>query len=266
MSALKRIEHNHTDWNPSTIETHEEHDRYMNKSLATNLISIAFIVCGVYSPIHGELILTVGLFATSGALTNWLAIHMLFEKVPLLYGSGVIPNRFEEFKTAIHTLIMKQFFTHENVAGFFEAQTEEIATSFNPDPVIEVIDYDRIFDGFLEAVVQSQFGSMLGFIGGISALEPLKEPFEKQMRNEVREMLGSPSFLKAIEQGMAEENVAEEIIKKVESIVSKRMDELTPDLVKQIIQDMIREHLGWLVVWGGVFGGIIGLIANFVRA
>jgi uncharacterized membrane protein YheB (UPF0754 family) len=185
---------------------------------------------------------------------------MLFEKVPLLYGSGVIPNRFEEFKAAIHNLIMGQFFTMENVAGFFEAQTEEIARAFNPEPVVEVINYDRIFDGFLEAVVQSQFGSMLGFIGGVSALEPLKKPFEVQMRKEVREILGSPDFLTAIEQGMGEENVTEEIIEKVDSIVTKRLDELTPELVKQIVQDMIREHLGWLVVWGGVFGGLIGLI------
>ena len=238
----------------------------MNKSLATNLISIACIVAGVFSPIHGELILTVGLFATSGAITNWLAIHMLFEKVPLLYGSGVIPNRFEEFKIAIHTLIMKQFFTRENVAGFFEAQTEDIVTSFNPDPVIEMVDYDRIFDGFVEAVVQSQFGSKLGFIGGVAALEPLKEPLEIQMRREVRGILESPNFLKAIEQGMGEESVAEEIIEKVDNIVTKRLDELTPDLVKQIIQDMIREHLGWLVVWGGIFGGLIGLITSFARA
>jgi uncharacterized membrane protein YheB (UPF0754 family) len=237
----------------------------MNKSLGTNLISIALIIAGFYSPVYSETILTVGLFATSGAITNWLAVHMLFEKVPLLYGSGVIPNRFEEFKTAIRSLIMNQFFTSENVAGFFEAQTEDIAGSFNPDPVIEVIDYDRIFNGFLEAVVQSQFGSMLGFIGGISALEPLKDPFEVQMRKEVREILGSPDFLKAIEQGMGEENVTEEIIEKVDRIVTKRLDELTPELVKQIVQDMIREHLGWLVVWGGVFGGLIGLIAGLAR-
>ncbi|MEE2753827.1 MAG: DUF445 domain-containing protein, partial [Candidatus Latescibacterota bacterium] len=107
----------------------------MKKSLATNLLSVACIAAGFFSPVHNVLILTVGLFATSGAITNWLAVHMLFEKVPLLYGSGVIPNRFEEFKAAIHNLIMGQFFTMENVAGFFEAQTEEIARAFNPEPV-----------------------------------------------------------------------------------------------------------------------------------
>lgn len=238
----------------------------MNKSLATNLISVACIIAGLYSPVYRDIILTVGLFATSGAITNWLAVHMLFEKVPLLYGSGVIPNRFEEFKAAIRSLIMEQFFTQENVESFFEAQTEDIARSFDPDPVVEIIDYDRIFDGFLEAVVQSKFGSMLGFIGGVSALEPLKEPFEFQMRREVRGILDSPGFIQAVEQGMGEESVTDEIIEKVDRIVIKRLEELTPDLVKKIVQDMIREHLGWLVVWGGVFGGLIGLATALARS
>ena len=38
---------------------------------------------------------------------------MLFEKVPGLYGSGVVPSRFEEFKEGIAHLMMKQFFTEE---------------------------------------------------------------------------------------------------------------------------------------------------------
>ncbi len=238
----------------------------MNKSLATNLLAIGCIAAGYYSPIHGDTILTVGLFATSGAITNWLAVHMLFEKVPGLYGSGVIPDRFEEFKSVIHALIMNQFFNARNVESFFEAQTEDIALAFNPDPVIEAIDYDRIFDGFLEAVLNSQFGAMLGFVGGVGALEPLKAPFEAQMQKEVRAILDSPGFIQAVEDGMGRESVTAEIIQKVELIVTRRLDELSPQMIKEIVQEMIREHLGWLVVWGGVFGGLIGLITQIVRA
>lgn len=238
----------------------------MNKSLTTNLLAVACIGVGLVSPIYGSVIITVGLFATSGAITNWLAVHMLFEKVPGLYGSGVIPARFEEFKSGIHTLIMQQFFNPGNVQAFFEAQAEDIAKQFNPDPVIESVDYDQIFDSFLEAVMTSQFGAMLGFIGGVKALEPLKDPFETQMRKEVRALLESPRFIEAIEEGMGEENVTEEIISKVEHIVVRRLNELTPETVKQIVQNMIREHLGWLVVWGGIFGGLIGLATAILRS
>jgi len=71
----------------------------MNKSFITNSIAIILIVVGHF--MASSLIFTIGLFAFSGAITNWLAIHMLFEKVPGLYGSGVIPARFEDFKNAI---------------------------------------------------------------------------------------------------------------------------------------------------------------------
>lgn len=236
----------------------------MNKSLATNLIAVAVIAVGLVSPIYADHILTIGLFATSGASTNWLAIHMLFEKVPLLYGSGVIPSRFEEFKTGIHILIMKEFFTAENVGNFFAAQTEDLKKSFNTEPVIEAIDYDRIFTRLVEAIVASPFGAMLGMVGGPSALQPLKDPFVEKVQDEIRLLLSSPKFFDAVQEGLGATNHTGEIIDKVEAIVVHRLNELTPQMVKTIIQDMIHKHLGWLVIWGGVFGGLIGLITSFL--
>ena len=50
---------------------------------------------------------------------------MLFEKVPLLCGSGVIPNRFEDFKAGIKTLIISEFFTREHIERFFAAMEME---------------------------------------------------------------------------------------------------------------------------------------------
>ena len=93
---------------------------FFNKSLVTNLVAILFAVTGYFLPApFSDPFLNIGLFAFSGALTNWLAIHMLFEKVPGFYGSGVIPARFEDFKEGIHRLIMKQVFTPYNVSLFF---------------------------------------------------------------------------------------------------------------------------------------------------
>ena len=56
----------------------------MNKSLITNFLALSLTVYGgFFSPIYSTEIFMAGLFALSGGLTNWLAIHMLFEKVPL---------------------------------------------------------------------------------------------------------------------------------------------------------------------------------------
>ena len=52
----------------------------LNKSFLTNLTAILIIVAGYLFPTAPDLIKPIGFFALSGAITNWLAIHMLFEK------------------------------------------------------------------------------------------------------------------------------------------------------------------------------------------
>jgi uncharacterized membrane protein YheB (UPF0754 family) len=236
----------------------------MNKSLVTNLLATLIVVVGVYSPVHSELILSVGLFALSGAVTNWLAVHMLFEKVPLLYGSGVIPSRFEEFKGGIRQLIMSQFFTQDNIERFIEAEEESAQGVLDLEPILNAVDYDRIFQALIDAIMGSSFGSMLQMVGGVEALEPLREPFEGKMRAVLTEMTESERFNGALHASLNRHKLGADIVGKIETVVDKRLDELTPQLVKEIIQAMIRKHLGWLVVWGGVFGGLIGLLASFI--
>jgi hypothetical protein len=101
-------------------------------------------------------------------------------------------------------------------------------------------------------------------MGGVQALEPLREPFQLKMRGAIKEIAASDDFKAAFKAGLPSEAITGDILEKIEAIVTARLEELTPQAVKEIIQNMIREHLGWLVVWGGVFGGAIGLVAAFL--
>ena len=112
--------------------------------------------------------------------------------------------------------------------------------------------------------MESPLGGMLGMFGGVAALEPLREPFEIKMRGAVKDIAKSDDFKAAFQAGLPAEAITDDILQKIEAIVTARLDELTPQAVKEIIQNMIREHLGWLVVWGGVFGGLIGLLAALI--
>jgi len=236
---------------------------FLHKSLFTNLLSAALVGGGYYA--HEPIVLSVGLFALSGAITNWLAIHMLFEKVPGLYGSGVIPARFEDFKAGIHTLIMEQFFTRDNFERFYESTaTAKEGPHFDFEPIIEEADLSPSFDALLSAVMESSFGGMLGMLGGEKALLPLKEPFIAKMKLSLSDITKSDAFQETVHQKLSKSTAVGEIHEKVDGVVQKRLDELTPQLVKEIIQQMIRDHLGWLVVWGGFFGGLIGLGAAFI--
>jgi uncharacterized membrane protein YheB (UPF0754 family) len=237
----------------------EQASSAINKSLLTNLIAIGIIVASFFVPQYADNVKAIGVFALSGAITNWIAIHMLFERVPFLYGSGVIPAHFEEFKRGIQDLIMRQFFTQENIERFLQREEDSVQKLFNVEPLLDRLDYDKLFQSLVEAISESSFGSMLAMVGGVEALAPLKEPFCKKIRQTLVEMTESEAFIDAIHEGIDAQQISGDLINDIEEIVEKRLDELTPDMVKNIIQRMIKEHLGWLVVWGGVFGGLIGL-------
>lgn len=233
----------------------------INKSSLVNGISILVIAIGhlLVPPPYQHHVLATGYFAFSGAITNWLAIHMLLEKVPGLYGSGIIPLKFESFKLAIRNMIMNQFFTVENIENFVKGPQAQ----FNLDPVIDRMDYDIIFDGFMEIVQNSKFGSAIKMFGGERALEPMRDPFKAKLNVKLKEVVAQPKFREAFAEHAFHGHGADVLQEKIDGIVNNRLDELTPEMVKQIIQDMIRSHLGWLVVWGGVFGGAIGLMTSF---
>ncbi|MEZ8188717.1 DUF445 domain-containing protein [Vibrio sp. 1F279] len=227
----------------------------MNKSVLTNVIALA-LLAGGYATAN-QYLLYAGLFAFSGAITNWLAIHMLFEKVPGLYGSGVIPARFEEFKAAIKQLMMEQFFTESNIDRFLSS--EMTGKSLNLEPVIKKIDFNPAFESLVHVIENSQFGGMLAMVGGTEALQPMKAPFVEKMQESVIEISKSDSVKNAIKDELESPAMMDEIKENIEAIIDQRLNELTPKLVKEMVQTMIKKHLGWLVVWGGVFGGVIGL-------
>ncbi len=237
--------------------------KLLNKSFVTNFISVVIIAIGYISPIQPELIKSIGFFALSGAITNWLAIYMLFEKVPFLYGSGVIPDRFEEFKLSIKQLMMQQFFTANNIEQFIESEEEQGSKMLNLGPLLNAVDYDRIYESLVSSIMGSSFGSMLKMMGGEEVLAPLKESFTEKMKITLFDMIESDRFKAALKQGLDAHKIGIDIIDKIETVIDKRLSELTPQLVKEMVQAIIREHLGWLVVWGGIFGGLMGALFVF---
>lgn len=231
----------------------------MNKSLFTNLIAAFVLAAGYLLP--NETIKAIGLFAISGAITNWIAIHMLFEKVPGFYGSGVIPLHFDEFRNGIRNLMMEQFFTQDNIGRFLsDSEHDPIDLS----EVIDSMDLSPTFEGLVSTIEESSFGGMLSMIGGAQGLSGLKQPFIERMKKSLHKIAASENVQHAIHSGFQNSNNVESISGRINEIIERRLEELTPETVKQIIQDMIRIHLGWLVVWGGVFGGLIGFVSTFI--
>ena len=232
----------------------------LNKTFITNLVALILVGLSFVFLECKDALLFTGLFALSGALTNQLAIHMLFEKVPFLYGSGIIPLRFEAFKSAIKNLMMNEFFTREQLESFFVTQEKKI----NLEPIIEETDFSPAFDALSKTVMESSFGGMLGMFGGESALNGLREPFSMKMKKAVISIVNSQAFNATLANHLEKSTLNDDMLNSIEAVIDARLNELTPQMVKEIVQTLIREHLDWLVVWGGVFGGGIGLISSFL--
>ena len=231
-----------------------------NKSVITNLIALIISVIGLYSA--NPQLKAIGFYALSGALTNWLAIVMLFDKIPFLYGSGVIPRQFEKFKGAIKKMILTHFFNGQYIEKF-------LITTLLPDnkvlaKAMDNMDYDVLFDVFVNVIMQSQFGGMIDtFLGGKDAIETMQDSFKKKLKKSLHKMVEDGDSID-VQTLLREQLDAGTIAQKIEAMLDTRLQELTPKMVKQIIQEMIRKHLGWLVVWGGLFGAIIGLISTYL--
>ena len=225
----------------------------MNKSILTNIVALLITLIGIINPFENSLLLMIGLFSLSGGITNWIAIHMLFEKVPFVYGSGIIPKNFLIFKQAIKDLVIKEFFSRNNVEVFTSKISEEAIISISKN-----INYNNIFEGLTESIESSQLGGMLSMVGGKKALEPLRKPI----------IIKLETLFKSIIENEERSNFGDEIVDnvyvRIEKLIDDRLNELSPQDVKEIIQNLIDKHLGWLVIWGGVFGGFIGIISFFV--
>ena len=276
----------------------------LDKHLAPNLAAGAVALAGLALPAPaGPVVLSTGLFALSGALTNWLAVHMLFERVPGLYGSGVVTLRFEEFKAGILALVREELFGEDKMERLFAASAAAVAPpasvpartgdgasadgaagGVGSDPahaggtgaggqgpagglgsLLESVDLDAAFDQLVATVRESSFGNMLQMVGGEAALEPLRGPFERRMRGFLADAARSPRVQEALARQLSSAANRERFRARLEALLEARLAELTPETVKALMQRLIRRHLGWLVVWGAVFGGAIGLVAGLLR-
>jgi len=233
----------------------------ISKSLLTNIVAILFIGLAFIMPkeFH-SILMNIGTYAFSGAITNWLAIYMLFERVPYLYGSGIIEKNFQTFKNSIKIMVMEQFFDASHVNQFLSSEEKKI----NLVPVIESTDMSPAFDALKNTVLESKIGGMLGMFGGEGLIDSFKEPFLDKLQNALVLMVSSNEFHLQIQSHLKSSSVQSDLIASIEKLVDSRLEILTPKMVKELIKTIIDEHLGWLVVWGGVFGGLIGLLSSFI--
>ena len=109
--------------------------KYCNKGALSNYLTFLIMVVGIVlcvlfpANLPAKYVLSLGLFGFAGGLTNWLAIKMLFDRIPGLIGSGVIPRRFKEIRETVKTTIMNTFFDEEYLEAYLQERAKGLLAS-----------------------------------------------------------------------------------------------------------------------------------------
>ena len=243
----------------------------MNKGAVSNSISFGVLVAGVVLTLRadprvpawllslGPWILAAGVFGFAGGITNWLAVKMLFDRVPLLYGSGVIPNRFREIRVTIKELIMAHFFDEEHLQRFYAEHSGLIPSgdSLSEDlaELLASTEAEQAIERQVEEMKSAPFG-MLIRMAGTEVVRLLVQEFLQGLVSDL-----GPQLQEQIQGQLPDVKTLRE---RVDLLLEMKLEELTPQTVKRMMEHVIREHLGWLIVWGNVFGALIGLLSRAV--
>ncbi|XP_065182980.1 uncharacterized protein LOC135813888 [Sycon ciliatum] len=206
-------------------------------------------------------VLSFGLFGFAGGFTNWLAIIMLFYRIPLLYGSGVIPNHHREIGQSVKQIILDYIFDSDFINKYIMDKLSEVATTSDVPEKINTLlaseEVDIVVDEQLAKLSNLPEGQLLGAVGiKPSALKPMVKPFVLGMGAEVAPLLlehaSRPGKVIKIDRFRDE----------LDTYMSHRVAMMDERHTTELLERIIRPHLGWLIVWGTVFGSIVGVISQ----
>lgn len=244
------------------------------RGMISNLLSLSLMILGLLAtmagadpdtslPVYvmqaGPWLLAAGVFGFAGGITNWLAVKMLFDRVPLLYGSGVIPNRFKEIRATIKSLIMTHFFDEDYLRRFFEEHGSQLTGGTNLEEELTNLlasdDADAAIDAEIEKLKQGPMGMMIKMAGN-DILKVIIKQFMGGLVTRIAPVAEARLREKTLDVAALRDQV--------DRLLEVKLEELTPEIVKAMMERVMREHLGWLIVWGNVFGALIGLLSRAI--
>ena len=210
-------------------------------------------------------VLSFGLFGFAGGFTNWLAVKMLFDKIPFLYGSGVIPRQFKEIRETVKTTIMATFFDQQYLGTYLNDRSKDLLAKIDVKDRIQKIVDDPETEGLiadelskLATTPEGAFLAMVPMMMPGMTMRTIAAMMKKPLGGFATKMAEKLTTSFDITEFVSVDNVRQEI----DALMTEKLAELTPPIVKKLMEDVIREHLGWLIVWGNVFGGLLGIISQ----
>lgn len=190
---------------------------------------------------------------------------MLFDRIPFLYGSGVIPRQFVEIRESVKNTILKTFFDEEYLETYVNERAKGMLGELNLGGRIkeglEKPEFDERLVKKMTEMSEKPEGmliqTMAQMFGGVPLLVPVIKPLIVGFADEFAGSL-TDNF------DISEFVSIPKIRKEIDTLMTEKLLLLTPEKVKGLMEEVIREHLSWLIIWGNVFGGLLGIVSQLM--
>lgn len=166
----------------------EYEKKWLEKGNISLWITFVFMVIGLIvvfddsNPKLGQYLMSFGLFGFAGGFTNWLAVTMLFVRIPGLIGSGVIPVRYVQIRETVKDVIMATFFDPEFLEEYLGSKLkqygENVDTQSQVKGMVESPEFDQKLDSKLKDLGGiPEFAPIMAMGMDPTSLKPMIKPF-----------------------------------------------------------------------------------------
>lgn len=210
----------------------------------------------------GRYLLSIGLFAFAGGITNWIAIKMLFHKIPFVYGSGVLRRRYKVIRQAMKQMILATFFQPEFLTSYIPQKIREAAAKGDIEHRIHVFltsgTGQRIIDEKIDGLSTTPEGQLVQSANiNIETFKPLIKPVIISFLADL-----GPSVLEHMIEPQNGALNLDKLRGQLDSYMTERMLEVSPEMIQNIMYTVVLQYFGWLVVWGCLFGSVMGAVCE----
>lgn len=206
-------------------------------------------------------VLSAGVFGLAGGGTNWLAIVMLFYRIPLLYGSGVFYRQHKQIRDVIKLIVLQMLFDSEHIENYITKRIRQFSSNVHiVDNITQALnseETDRIIDKSLDRLFSQPESYYLDVLGlSREQIRPMIKPSVISLCAE-----SAPFVLGTVTESDKEQAISvPRFREEMDRYLSWRVEELTGRRVGRLMRTLMYQHLGWVVVWGSIFGIISGVI------
>ncbi|XP_065184684.1 uncharacterized protein LOC135815332 [Sycon ciliatum] len=206
--------------------------------------------------------LSAGLFGFMGGFTNWLAVAMLFTKVPFLYGSGVVPARFKEIRVRLRKEMVTSVFDGRHFIRYVNQRTRTaVASADVPQQIAKFLsnpEVDSILQRRLNEFRDEPVGQLLASVGVKADDQSTVKPAIIGASADL-----APAVLTAL--GQLNKTPVHLFRRELDAFITQRAENLDQETVTRMLKAVLRPHLGWIILWGSFFGMVMGIIVQAVN-